>query len=258
MADWGDGGWSPALVAATSIALAVLVGSAWRSPERCWWQLATFLAGGIVLGLAGSPLLEPLARHLVSAHMLQYLLLSNVVPPLLVLGWPRAPLAAPTGSFGLLAWLFARVPVVVLAGALDVLVLFGWHVPSVYAAALRLDWLHGLQQVSFLGAGLLFWLVIRHPGAGRAHYASTLACILLTALPSSALGLILFSARAAWYTAALGPRLPWGLDALQDQQLAGLILGIPPDTLDVISAIGVIIAWLRAEERRVIEREHWG
>jgi putative membrane protein len=86
--------------------------------------------------------------YLFSAHMVQHLLLGDIGPLLVVLGlagtWRRAHPAA----------------VLPLWAAVSI----GWHVPALYDAALAHAWLHELQHLSFLAAGVLLWSALLLPG----------------------------------------------------------------------------------------------
>jgi cytochrome c oxidase assembly factor CtaG len=83
-----------------------------------------------------------------ATHMLQHLLLGDLGPLLIVLGL--------TGSLRLAHPLVA-LPV--WAASLAV-----WHLTPLYDAALDHAWLHQLQHLSFLVAGILVWAALLLPG----------------------------------------------------------------------------------------------
>ena len=106
--------------------------------------------------------------------------------------------------------------------------LWGWHVPAAYQAALESDVVHDLEHLSFFGAALLFWWPIigpaprlRAPAYGfRLLYV--VAAVGRSMLPVMALSL--FVQRVIYAHYATATRL-WGLSALDDQALAwGLAL----------------------------------
>ena len=49
--------------------------------------------------------------------------------------------------------------------------------------------------------------------------------------------------------------MQWGLDAIEDQQLAGLIMWIPAGVLMTILGVALFAAWLGEAERRVALKE---
>ena len=138
-------------------------------------RLSCFLLGLAVLWLAVASPLDDFADVLLSAHMVQHLLLMSVVPPLLLLGWPVVPLLR-----GLPAWILRPVlgpllrlavlrrlgrwlvspPVAWLAMNLSFL---GWHVPAAYDFALTHEHWHDFEHVCFLASSLAFWWCVVRP-----------------------------------------------------------------------------------------------
>ncbi|HET8626807.1 MAG TPA: cytochrome c oxidase assembly protein [Thermomicrobiales bacterium] len=231
-------------------------------------QVTAFGAGLLVLAVVLLSPLDRLSAALLSAHMVQYLALTEVIPLLLLLGHPAAPLgwALPAGWTRGARRRCARaregravrqiLGQPLLVGALDVAVLLGWHLPGVYQATVTNGALHLLQQLTFLAAALLFWWAVRYPGARREHgHGRALLCLVVTSVLSSAFGLVLYGSPGLWYAIYQGRTAAWGLSALEDQQIAGLILGVAPEAFDVVVAIMVLAGWLRAEERRMDERQ---
>src|SRR5699024_10961779 len=114
------------------------------------------------------------------AHMTQHMLLLVIGPPLLVLGAPMTPLlvALPSSWRSRLArgWRHAAPATAtwhalnrpVIAWGITALVLWGWHIPFAYEAAIRHPIVHDLEHAMFLGSSLLFWWAIIQP-IGRPH-----------------------------------------------------------------------------------------
>ena len=144
-------------------------------------RLMSFLAGLAVLWLAiGSPM-DGFADTMLSAHMVEHLLLMSVVPPLLLLGWPIVPMLrgvpAPlrhavidplirSSSLRKLGhWL---VTPLVAWLAMNVTFL-GWHIPGAYDFALEHENWHACEHVCFLGTSLLFWWCIIRPWPAQPH-----------------------------------------------------------------------------------------
>jgi cytochrome c oxidase assembly factor CtaG len=195
-----------------------------------------FASGILALTVALLSKLEGLAGALLSAHMVQHVLLVAVAPPLLVLGKPevawlwslpgawRRNLARQPVTRSSLAVLspFARpIP----AALLHMAVLWVWHSPALFDAAAAHDKLHWLEHVLFFGTALLFWRAVIRAAAGREGAASALVACFITLLQSGILSALLGFARAPLYRVH-DPAL-WGLTALQDQHLAGAIMSIP-------------------------------
>ena len=100
--------------------------------------------------------------RLLSAHMLQHVLLLMVAPPLLLLGSPvlLGLRALPPEQRPALAAVLASArkltrPAVCLAVFAAVIV--GFHLPTLFDAAVRHPLVHAFEHAAFLTAGLLLW-----------------------------------------------------------------------------------------------------
>ena len=199
-------------------------------------EILCFASGVIVLALALLSPLEGLAKALLSAHMVQHVLLVTIAPPLLVLGKPEAAWlwALPErwrrglprqgrlrSLLGLLSPLARPVP----AAMIHMATLWIWHAPALFDAAVARDWLHWLEHVSFFGTAILFWRAVIKAAAGREAAASGLLACFVTLLQSGILSALLSFAREPLYGTT--QTASWGLPPLEDQQLAGAIMSIP-------------------------------
>ena len=118
----------------------------------------------------------------------------------------------------------------------------------------RSDWIHAAQHVSFFGSALLFWwsLVLFAPGPRATELA--VLYLFTTAMHTSILGALLTFARTVWYP-AYSPTAPqWGLSALEDQQIGGLIMWVPGG-LVYLGAASVLFAAGSAEAASVAAAE---
>jgi len=181
----------------------------------------TAYAAGVTL--AAIVLLSPVStvslHYLLSAHLLQNVVLAEWAPLLLVIGIPPA-LAARAGRNGL--WRTLTHPLVALP--LWVATYAAWHVPAAYDAALRNHELLHLEHLSYLAAGLLLWWPVVQDAPHELHSgrrAAYMFAAFMIASPISLLLTLLPDPVYAFYEEA--PRL-WGLSPLTDQQIAGVIM----------------------------------
>ena len=117
------------------------------------------------------------------------------------------------------------------------LALWLWHIPSLYDAALAVDWIHVLEHLSFVGTAVLFWWATLH--SGRVGYGVAVLFVFALALESTILGALLTFSRGPWYASHLTTAVGWGLSPLEDQQLAGLIMWIPGGLVYLVSALAL-------------------
>lgn len=228
------------------------------------WEVASFGTGWLVLALALMSPLHAVSGQLFSAHMVQHELMMVVAAPLLVMGRPVVPFlwALPRDArtrVGRLSRLPARerawsiVASPLDAWVLHAAVLWTWHLPALFEATLYSTWVHGLQHASFLGVALLYWWsVLRHH---RSSYGAAVVSLFTTLVVTGALGALLTFARAAWYPSYAVRAAPWGFTALEDQQLAGLIMWIPASISYLVAGLCLVAWWMRWSETRVALNE---
>ena len=226
------------------------------------WQIAAFAAGWLALILALVSPLDTLGGILFSAHMAQHEMLIIVAAPLLVMGRPLVAFlwALPARWRERAGHFFQRRAIARAwqwtSGALVVtivhaLALWVWHIPSWYEATLRNDGIHALQHISFLLTATMFWWSLMHGRYGRLGYGAAVVYVFATTGHSGALGALITFAPHLWYPIYADRTAAWGLDAIEDQQLAGLIMWIPAGVLFTVLGIALFAAWLGEAERRV-------
>ena len=104
-------------------------------------------------------------------HMVQHILLLDVVPILLIVepheGHPAPGHPAPAAPR---ARRRARSPTRPPRSSSTSRVMWGWHIPALYDAALRHPLVHALEHTFFMTAGVLYWwhLHVADPLAARA------------------------------------------------------------------------------------------
>ena len=201
--------------------------------------------------------LDGLGSQLFSAHMLQHEMLMVVAAPLFVLGRPLAAFAwalAPAWRRGLGRFFHRpgwRVPWLVLTAPLaawlvHAIVLWLWHIPAAFEAALASDGVHALQHTSFLLAALLYWWsVLGH----ERQRGAAMASLFTTMIHTGALGALLTLSPVAWYPTYATRTLAFGLDPLEDQQLGGLVMWIPAGAAYVACGLACVARWLQRPGR---------
>lgn len=243
----------------------------WRGLRILWgpgrgrgvprWRAAAFGGGLLAIVVALVSPLDAISDVLLSAHMLQHLLLILVAAPLLVLGSPLIPfmLALPTGWRRVLhRWGRARalhatgraITAPAVSWLLALVVLWAWHAPAPYQAAVENSALHALEHASFLGTSLLFWWTALQPsGRRRLARGADVLYVVLGAMQGGALGALLTFAATPLYPFYSRGVASWGLTPLQDQQLAGLVMWIPFGAVYLGAACALFVGWLREIER---------
>ncbi len=221
-------------------------------------QAACIFAGLVALLAVLAPPLQHLAGERLWAHMVQHVVLVTVAAPLLVLGNPVAALfsALPEQSRrrfssrrGILSRGLASHYSLWAAVALGAhtAALWAWHAPGPYEAALRSEPLHVLEHASLFATGLVFWWVVVG-SRRRTLYGPGVLVSFAAALQSSALGALMTLAAKPWYPSyargAIGVASGSGLTALEDQQVAGVVMWGPCGLVYALAAVLLFSAWI--------------
>ena len=201
------------------------------------WRVWSFFVGlSLVWVGLGSPL-SLLDHQLLTAHMIQHLLLMTLAPPLILLGVPwrlvrqhpvqrGVELIAPPRRLGRTQQIGQILlhPAVGWIGATATLV--AWHLPSIFSLGLRSQTWHEVEQASFLLTGLLFWWPVMESSRNAVKWpeSSILLYLFFATLPCDILsGFLVFCDRVV-YPAYLSSTQSFGLTALEDQQCAGALM----------------------------------
>lgn len=266
---WTSWPLDPAVVAILFLAAAVYARGIARldAPERRRpverRQVVAFYGGLASIAVALVSPLDALAGALVSAHMVQHLVLLLVAPPLLVYGRPVIVVGAAlpprrrrwlTGAgrapaFRLLERAAGSAPIALAA---HVVAMWVWHLPGPYQAAVRNDLVHALEHASFLVTALAFWAAVVQPRRRRTvPYGVAIASCFVAWIASGGLGALLSFATHPLYPTLAAHARTWGLTPLQDQQLAGVIMWVPAGVGYVIAMAALFLKWMASLERRM-------
>lgn len=241
---------APAVLAAALVAVALFSQGFVRLRRRTRrdhapWTRAALFALAVSLGTLAlvSPLDSIGEDDLLSAHMLQHVVIGDLVPALAIVAL-RGPL------------LFFAFPIARLRRTIGIVtrpwVAFGfwaaslglWHTPFLYEAALRQPLVHDLEHASFFLGGILVWTQLVDP-ARRGTLRTAGRIGLVVAMLAG--GQMLASVLVFSYRPLYGPYSgAYGLSALGDQQAAALVMSV-----EQLLTLGTFVALtLRAGLRR--------
>ena len=231
-----------------------------RADYASFGRLALFVFG---LALMVLPLVSPLDvvgdHYLLSAHMLQHVLIGDAAPAVILVAL-RGPLlyfVVPPlvlRRLGRARWLrtfSAQVLRPKVALAVWAVAYFGWHLPVAYDYAATHQKAHDLEHLSFVAAGFLVWALLVDP-AGRHHLSRGRRLALAAALFGMGTVLadvLIFSFRPLYPFYANQAERVFLLSPVHDQQLAGLVMTV--EQLVTLGTCVAILLWpaLRAQRR---------
>ena len=234
--------------------------------DHAGWSRALLFLAAISLGTLAlvSPLDAAGDQYLISAHMLQHVVIADAAPalalaalrgPLLFFLLP-GPMLAGLARFRLVRTVFrflARAPVAVIAW---IGTFAAWHLPAAYDAALRHGWLHDVEHATLVLAGVLVWTQLIDPARRR---DLTVARRFLVAVAVFVAGqtlayVLIFSLTPLYPSYSTQPARLFGLSPLLDQQLAGVVMMV-----EQLMVLGVWAAFtLRRSGIRVVRSDRDG
>jgi putative membrane protein len=214
-------------------------------------KAALFYSALVLFYLAvGSPLDQVSERFLLSAHMVQHLLIMYPVALMLLAGTPSW-MADPV-----LSWPPLRRPLGLLlhpmsCALLSTAVVSLWHAPLLYEWTLQDKLVHVGEHLMFLAVSLLFWWPLASPSAvfPTPSYAVRMIYLFGTEvamIPVSAY--IVFSGDILYPTYEYAPRIIAGFTPAQDQLTAGIIMKIAGMSVTLAALAFCFFRWSR--ERR--------
>jgi putative membrane protein len=222
---------------------------------RLWCLLAALLAAMIALV---SPV-DALADQLFFMHMVQHMLLLDLVPILAILGLTKVILRPMTRAVRDLERRVGVLAHPAFAVVLYVAVIWGWHVPAAYDLALRHQLVHVLEHISFLAAGSLYWWHLLSPIRARMRLDGMGPVLYMTStkLFVGALGMGLAFAPSALYPYYLHHARVWGISAHDDQAIAGLIMAVEQSLVMGVALVVLFVRALTESEREQLRKERY-
>ena len=227
-----------------------------RTVER-----VAFWIGWCAMIAAVAPPMDAAAAAAFSSHMAQHEMLMLIGAPLVIVGRPILPWLwalpdrfRPVAAGGLQSSVLSRVwrwlTLPALAWAIHGAVVWLWHVPALYEAALRSEAVHAVQHATFVGTAVLFWWGLVYGRYGRAAYGASALFVFVTMIHTGALGALFAFSTAPYYPLYAERASEAGFDPVFDQQLAGLYMWIPAGLVLTVLALALMLAWLSESDRR--------
>jgi len=209
-------------------------------------SMVYFWVGWLALLIALAPPLEGWTEVSFAAHMAQHEIMMLVAAPLLVLARPLGTLLwglpsafASIAKSRTLRAFAAGLSAPLTAWIVHAAILWGWHVPIAFEAALKAEAVHWLQHSSFFAAAVIFWWSVFHGSRAGGRRGIALLSVFTTAIHTTVLGVLLTFSGRIWYPGYAHAANPWALSPLEDQQLGGLIMSVPGGMVFVVAGLVV-------------------
>ena len=262
--------WSPPIFLTAMVLLsAVVYIRGWfairktRPAQFPVWRLGAFLLGLVTIWLAIASPLDGFADALLSAHMVEHLLLMSFVPPLLLLGYPAVPmlrglprvlivrLLGPLFRLRVLRQLGHFLTEPMVAWLTMNLIFLGWHVPAAYDFALEHERWHDFEHICFLGSSILFWWPLIRPWPTNARYPGwhMLPYLVGADIVNTALSAFLAFCDRPVYGYYLRPPNRFHISPMSDQVIGAVIMWVIGSLVFLIPAVFITVRLLQQDSK---------
>lgn len=214
-----------------------------------WRPLCWFLGLLVLFASLNGPVDDLSDGYLFSVHMVQHLLLTMVMPPLLIAGLPGWLADHALTATGL-AGIFRALTRPLVAGLIFSVTMIVGHLVPVYDLMTESEAAHIAIHLAFMASATLFWwpAITTSTVAPPLSMGLRILYIFAVSLPMQAVAAVITIAGTPlyrWYTTA--PRT-FGLSPLDDQKLGGLLMWIPGN-LWMFGAMAVVFfRWAKETE----------
>ncbi len=215
-------------------------------------RLLSFLLGIAFLVLALLSPIDSLAAQSFTFHMSQHILLLDLAPICLIASLNKVLLRPATRRLQALERALGPLMHPAVAVVLYIVMMWAWHVPVAYDAALESDLVHVFEHLCFLGVGLLYWWQLLSPIRPRLGdgVMAPLIYMASTKLGVGILGIALTFAPNPLYRPYEVREQILGFTAIGDQQLGGELMALEQT---IVMGVALAILLFRALDRS--ERE---
>jgi putative membrane protein len=193
-------------------------------PVPGWRQFLFWLGIFLVIMALNSPIDELGEQHFFFVHMTQHVIIGDLAPLCFVAGL-TGPILRPVLA---IRWV-DRLRVLTdprVALPIWAVNLYVWHIPFLYEAALHHSAIHALEHLLFFTCGGLMWSPVVETLPAPAWFGTgwKLGYIALVRVIETVLGNVFIWSSTVFYPAYRHLHPLWGIDAVRDQNLAGVVM----------------------------------
>ena len=223
-----------------------------------WWRFGVFTAGILLVVVSILSPIEHYSPQLLWVDFTGFLILTMIVPPLILLGAPLTLAFRASGKARRQFWrkayrnrLTAVLTFPVASWLTFAVVTYVWQFTSLTELASENTVVRDLQQLSMLAVGLLFWLpaIAADPLRWRLNWPLRTLYVFVEMTHKSLFGGMFLSMNSAMHSHYAANAPAWAPSPMLDQRMAILILWIGGNLVFVAALIGLVIGWIRYEQR---------
>ena len=214
------------------------------------------IAAGVAVGVAADlPPVGTASEERLSVHMLQHMLIGDLAAFLITIGL-TGPLLRPILTTPGVRPL-RRLAHPLVAVPLWIVVYYGWHAPALYQAALHSDIVHATEHATMFAAGLALWTGLLGPLPKPAWFgnAAGLAYVIVVRFAGTVIANVFLWSSSPFYPDYADMAQAHGIDAAEDQSLAGAIWMIEGSVVTLCVLGWLFMRWMAqgAEAQELVE-----
>ena len=221
-------------------------------------QLAAFVvAMAALVAAVVSPIDGLGGDYLFSMHMLQHILLGDIAPVFLLLALSRVIMRPATRRLMALERALGRFAHPLTGLFLWFALIYVWHIPAMYEAAIDSEVVHALEHASFFSAGLALWWPLLQPVPMRRRMTGLWPFAYIAAAKAGLAGLGLYltwTQTVVYEHYETVPRI-WGLSAIEDQNAGGALMMLEQSVVLLIAFVVLFVRMLSQSEADEQRRE---
>ena len=216
------------------------------------WRVSLIVQGVLALWIALDwPVGALGGGYLASMHMLQFLLIALVAPPLILLG-VHPEVWAKLARRGVPAWLTAATTPLSGLIVLNVIIVLT-HLPAIADPLMATQLGSFTIDMTWLVAGTLFWWPLVAPVPARPQFGHPLRLgyvilgIMFSPVTIVLVAVLVFNDHPLFAAYELAPRVN-GLDSVLDHQMAGLLMSVGGTVITLVAMTTIFFKWVRESE----------
>ncbi|HEX3617206.1 MAG TPA: cytochrome c oxidase assembly protein [Solirubrobacteraceae bacterium] len=257
--------FSPSVIVGVAAALIAYLW-AWRRARRPgmphppgFGRLALFAGSMITVLIALVSPIDAVADDVMVIHMVQHVLLLDVVPIMFILSLTKGLLRPVTRRLTTIEERAGWLAHPVFAVSLYIGMMGLWHVPRMYDLALEHSEIHVLEHMCFLTAGMLYWWQLLAPIKTRVAMSgmAKIVYMAVTKFFVGVLGIILVFAPHALYAWYQDHPHYWGLTVHADQSMAGAVMALEQSVIMATALVHIIMRMLSDSEKDAQRQERY-
>jgi putative membrane protein len=238
---------------------------AWRRARRPgmphppgFGRLALFAGGMVIVLVALVSPLDALSDDVMVIHMVQHVLLLDIVPILFILSLTKGLLRPVTRRLTTIEERAGFLAHPVFAISLYIGMMGLWHIPRMYDLALEHSEIHVLEHMCFLTAGMLYWWHLLSPIKARMGLSGMgqIVYMAVTKFFVGVLGIVLVFAPHAIYPWYEDHPHYWGLSVRADQSMAGAVMALEQSVIMATALVHIIFRMFGDSEKEALRQEH--